>query len=134
MRAEADRQRSLHATPKVGAAGSHQPSQIPPMLNPAFFNGAAPGLRFPYLKGDETVKLAHLDPDAPQFAFALPGARPKAWLDVGEGPAEMSMVLHTAVLYKETNQVTLTWRGCAYYGGLEAMKEYTMLEFGTKDD
>ncbi|MDQ3002428.1 MAG: DUF2169 domain-containing protein [Fibrobacterota bacterium] len=132
-RAEADRQRSLRAAPEVGTAGSPQPSPIPPMLNPMFWNGAAPGLRFPYLKGDETVKLAHLDSAFAQFAFTLPGIRPTAVLDVGEGPEFMQMMLHTVVLYKETNQVTLTWRGCSYYGGLEAMKEFTMLDFSVKE-
>ncbi len=133
MKSEADRQRALHAAPEVGTPLARQPSQVPPMLNPLFFNGAAPGMRFPYLQGDESIKLAFMDPAHPQFAFNLPGSKPKAWMDVGEGPEEMAMVLHTVVIYKETNQVALTWRGCAYYGGTEAMKEFTTLEFGVKE-
>jgi hypothetical protein len=103
------------------------------MLNPYFFNGAAKGLALPYLRGDETIKLAFLDAEHPQFAFTLPGVRPTAWLDVGEGPEDLPMELHTVVIYKDTNQVTLTWRGCAYYGGIEAMKKFTALEYGVKE-
>ncbi len=131
--AEADRQRALKKAPEVGAKGAAIPAQVPPMLNPYFFNGAADGLRLPFLKGDETIKLAYLDEEHPQFAFTLPGARPIAWLDVGEGPEDLPMVLHTVVIYKDTNQVTLTWRGCAYYGGIESMKKFTAFEFGVKE-
>lgn len=105
-----------------------------PPLDPLFFNCAAPGLRAPYLKGDETLKLANLDAAAPQFSFTLPGARPMAWLDTGKSRDErMEMVLHTVVVYKETNQVTMTWRGCLSYGGPEAMKGFTMLECGVRE-
>jgi len=131
--AEADRQRAVKKTAQVGARGSAIPPQVPPMLNPFFFNGAAKGLSLPFLKGDEAVKMAHLDAEHPQFAFNLPGARPIAWLDVGEGPEDLAMVLHTVVIYLDTRQVTLTWRGCAYYGGLEAMKKFTALEYGVKE-
>jgi hypothetical protein len=105
-----------------------------PPLNPHFFNSAATGLSFPFLKGDETLKLANLDAAAPQFSFALPGARPKAWVDTGKGPVRMEMVLHTVVVYKETNQLAMTWRGCVPYGGPEAMKGFTMLECGVGED
>lgn len=131
--AEADRQRSLKKAPEVGSKASNIPPQVPPMLNPYFFNGAAPGLSLPFLKGDEAIKLAYLDADHPQFTFNLPGKRPRAWIDVGEGPEEMEMALHTVVIYKDVNRVTLTWRGCAYYGGIEAMKKFTALEYGVKE-
>ncbi len=133
-KSEAERQRALHAAPEVGTPNSRQPSQVPPMLNPQFFNGAAPGMRFPYLHGDETIKMAFMDADTPQFSFQLPGIKPKAWLDVGEGPESMAMVLQTAVIYKATNQIALTWRGCAYYGGPESMKDFTTLEFGIEEN
>lgn len=131
--AELERQRALRKMPTVGSGGSgSQPPPPTPILNPRFFNGASPGLSFPYLKGDETLKLANLDKDHPQFAFTLPGVRPRAWLDVGQGKAEMKMVLHTVTVYKPTNQVTLVWRGSCYYGGLEEMKTFTALEYGVE--
>lgn len=130
--AEADRQAGLKMAKEAGTKPSTTPQQVPPMLNPQFFNGASKDLAVPHLRGDETVKLAHLDPDHPQFSFTLPGTRPKAWLDVGQGAEEMPMALHTAVIYKETNQLTLVWRGCAYYGGVEAMKEFSSFDFGVK--
>ncbi len=132
--AEADRQQAMRKAPEVGAKGSPIPPSKAPMLNPQFFNGASEGMAFPYLKGDETIKLAQMDKDFPQFSFALPGVRPRAWLDAGQGPEEMGMVLHTVVIDKETNRLTLVWRGCAYYGGLESMKGFTNLEFGVKED
>ena len=68
----------------------------------------------------------------PQFSFTLPGVRPRAWLNVGQGAQEMRMVLQTVVIYKETNQVTLVWRGSSNYGGLEEMKKFTALEYSVK--
>lgn len=131
--AETDRQRNLAKAPEVGAKGAPIPAGTPPMLNPQFFNGASKGLALPTLRGNEAFKLAHLDPAFPQFAFSLPGTRPTAWLDVGEGPEDMAMALHTVVIYKETNQVTLVWRGCSIYGGIESMKDFTAFEYGIKE-
>ncbi len=131
--AEMERQRSLQKMPTVGTGGhASSPPPPTPILNLQFFNGASQGLAFPYLMGNETVKLAHLDKEHPQFSFNLPGVRPRAWLDVGQGAEEMRMALHTVVIYKETNQVTLVWRGSSYYGGLEEMKKFTALDYWVK--
>ena len=51
-----------------------------------------------------------------------------------QGPEEMAMVLHTVVVDMEKHRMTLVWRGCSYYGGLEAMKDFTNLEYGVKED
>lgn len=131
--AEADRQQSLKKAPEVGTRPSATPAAVAPMLNPLFFNGASKGLALPYLKGDETLKLAHLDKHHPQFAFTLPGIRPTAWIDVGEGPEDMAMALHTVVVDMEKHLLTMVWRGCVYYGGVEAMKEFKALEYGVKE-
>jgi hypothetical protein len=131
--AEAERIQSLRKAPEVGARGSAVPPPVTPMLNPLFFNGASKGLALPFLRGDETLKLAHLDKDRPQFAFSLPGRRPKAWLDVGEGRLDMAMALHTVVADMEAHRLTMVWRGCAYYGGVEAMKDFTALEYGVEE-
>ncbi|MDB5048342.1 MAG: uncharacterized protein JWO30_1413 [Fibrobacteres bacterium] len=130
--AEADRQRALQKNPEVGTKPSQQPQQVPPMMNLEFFNGASPGMKFPYLIGNEPIRMANLDPKLGRFTFNLPGERPKCWLDVGNGPTEMEMVLHTVVIYKPTNQLSLVWRGCAGYGGLADMAKFTKLEHGIK--
>ena len=131
--AEAERQQSIKAMPAVGTPGAPIPPQSAPMLNPLFYNGAPKGMCLPPLKGDESIKLAYIDKDAAQFAFSLPGVRPKAWLDIGEGRQELAMSLHTAVIYKETNQLTLVWRGSAYYGGIEALKTLTAFDCGVEE-
>lgn len=131
--AEAERQQSLKRMRAVGAPGAPIPPQPAPMLNPLFFNGAPKGMCLPPLRGDESIKLAHIDKDTPQFSFALPGVRPKAWIDVGDGREGLAMSLHTAVIYKETNQLTMVWRGCAYYAGIEALRTFTAFECGVEE-
>jgi hypothetical protein len=128
--AEVERQRRLMSMPEVGTPGSAQPQPVMPLLNAEFFNGASPGLRLPYLRGDEAVNLANLDAEHPRFTFKLPGAAPTAWIDVGQGKVGMAMVLHTVLVYKATNQVTLTWRGCVKYGGPATMESFTAFAYG----
>lgn len=129
---EMDRQVTLQKMPQVGSGPASEPPPPVAVLNMQFFNSASQGLAFPYLAGNETVKLAHLDKDVPQFSFSLPGERPRAWLDVGEGRSEMRMVPHSVVIYKETNQVAMVWRGSAYYGGIESLKKISKLEYGVE--
>ena len=100
------------------------------LINPLFYNGASPGLRFPYLKGDEVITLMYMDPEHPKFQFQLPGIRPTLRIDVGSGEKLMQSVIHTIEVYKPTNQVTVVWRGSVYYSGLESMKEFTKFEYG----
>jgi hypothetical protein len=130
--AEVDRQKTLQKQPEVGTPGSQQPQPVMPMLNLEFFNGASPGLRLPYLVGDEALMLANLDADHPRFTFKLPGVKPKAWLDVGQGRETMPMVPHTVLVFKETNQLTMVWRGCVKYGGPASMEKFTAFEFGVE--
>ena len=99
-----------------------------------FFNGAPDGQRFPFLKGDETVRLGYMDPDFPLFDFQLPDDLPSLWIEVNdEGVEGLAPVLQTVMVHKETNQVTLVWRGSAYYGGPQEMAEYSNLQFGVED-
>ena len=86
------------------------------------------------LKGDETVRLDYMDPDFPLFDFQLPDDPPSPWMNVNdEGVEELKPVLQTVVVHKETNQVTLVWRGSAYYGGPQEMAQYSDLQFGAED-
>lgn len=132
---EWERQKVIAAMPEVGAGPDSQPSSPPPALNPLFFNGAPEGQRFPFLKGDEAVRLSYMDPDFPLFEFQLPGETPALFLDAdNEGPDELHPVLQTVIIHKETNQVTLTWRGSAYYGGPAEMAEWSALKFGILEE
>lgn len=126
-------QQKIAAMPQVGA--NADPGAAPPVLNPLFFNGAPEGQRYPFLKGDETIRLSYMDPDFPLFEFKLPYEVPNLFLEANnEGPEELAAVLQTVVVHKQTNQVTLLWRGSCYYGGPLAMAEWTALEFGVEGD
>lgn len=111
-----------------GSAGGPTPVQ-----NLEFFSGASEGLALPFLKGDEQVVLQYMDPDVPLFRFGLPGNRPSAWIDVGDGLETMDMVLQNVVIYKGTNQVTMVWRGSCAYAGPESMAEWETLRYGAED-
>jgi hypothetical protein len=129
---EAARQLQMQQMPEIGSGASSQPPPSTPLLNAQFFNGAPPGLQFPYLAGNEQIALIYMDPDWPKFNFQLPDMRPTAWIDVGEGPEEMQMVLHTIEILKPTNQLTMVWRGSTYYEGPESMAEFEQFDFGVK--
>ncbi|MEO7425550.1 MAG: DUF2169 domain-containing protein [Fibrobacteria bacterium] len=128
--AEADRRMRLQDMAEIGAAGQREPPAPMPLLNPEFFNGAPPGLKLPYLKGDETIKLRYLDPDHPAFEFKLNPEKPSPCLDVGEGRMALPATLQTLEIYKATNQYTVVWRGSVKYQGPQSLKLFTKFEFG----
>ncbi len=130
---EITRQQQIMAMPSIGTPGLPMPAPSTPMINPQFYNCASSGLMFPNLNGNEPITLIYMDADFPEFKFELPGQRPSAWLDVGEGPEDMDMVLHTVEINKEQNQLAMVWRGSAYYGGPEAMGDFERLEFGVEE-
>lgn len=130
--AEFERQRAIQQMPAVGSGTSNEPPPPAPILNPQFFNGASMGLSFPYLSGKESLVLAHLDPDFPQFNLQLACDRPILFMDVGDGAVEMKTVLQTALIFKETNQLCVTWRGSVYYAGPEALRTLPKLEYGVR--
>ncbi len=132
VRSEFERQNQLQKTSEIGTSKASQPPSPLPLVNPAFYSGASNGLCVPYLRGDEEIRLIHFDADHPQFTCKLPGERPTAWLDLGKGPVELGMVLHTVEIFKEENQVSLVWRGCAQYAGPESLQKVTQLDFGVE--
>jgi len=87
-----------------------------PDMDFRFFNGASPGLVFPFLNGDEPVYTYNLT-DSGQLAFQLPGDRPRMGLDTGSGVQELDVVLHTVMIRMEDRQVDLVWRGAVPYDG-----------------
>lgn len=130
--AEAGRLASLENRKEVGAGGA-EPAAAMPFLNPEFFNAAPPGLKLPYLKGDETIRLRYLDAAHPAFEFKLNPEKPRIFLDVGRGRQELPATLQTLEIFKEANQYTVVWRGSAKYQGPESLRRFKNFEFGARD-
>lgn len=97
-----------------------------PGFHPRFLLGASPGLSFPYLKGDEAIRLRGLGPEG-MLRFLLPGERPSMRLDIGGGLKELEPVLHTVQIRGGERQIDLVWRGCLPYPGIEYLAEMTTL-------
>jgi hypothetical protein len=131
--AEAGRLAALENREEVGAAGQAEPAAAMPFLNPEFFNAAPPGLKLPYLRGDETLKLRYLDPAYPAFEFRLNPEKPRIFLDVGQGRQELPATLQTLEIFKEANQYTVVWRGSAKYQGPDSLRRFKKFEFGARD-
>jgi hypothetical protein len=82
-----------------------------PRMDLRFYQGASDGLFGSSLSGGETVRLAYLDREHPTFEFPLPNERPLMTVNVGDGAAELETALHTVVIDKERNVLTMLWRG-----------------------
>jgi hypothetical protein len=98
-----------------------------PRMDFRFFNGAPPGLVFPFLAGTEKISLENLTPEG-LLEFALPGERPAVRIDIGFGPQEPEAVLHTVQIHGEERQVDLVWRAHIPYPGPDWLPEMTKLE------
>ncbi len=98
-----------------------------PSLFSRFHNGASLGLAFPYLRGDETVRLKALTPDG-LLHFMLPGETPSIELDIGLPGVELDAVLHSVCIRGDDNQVDLIWRGSRGYPGIEWLPEMKTLK------
>jgi hypothetical protein len=92
-----------------------------------FFNGASPGLAFPYLSGTETIRLENLTPEG-VLEFRLPGDTPKVRVDIGFGPQEPVPFLHTVQIHGEEKSVDLVWRASIPYPGPDWLPEMRKLE------
>ena len=97
-----------------------------PGFHVRFLQGASQGLSFPYLKGDETIKLRGLTLEG-MLKFSLPGEVPTLKLDIGGGLKDLDPVLHTVQIRGEECQVDLVWRGSLPYPGIEYLAEMTTL-------
>lgn len=97
-----------------------------PGFHVRFMQGASPGLSFPHLKGNETIKLRGLTPEG-MLRFTLPGESPTLRLDIGDGFRNLVPVLHTVCIRGEERQVDLVWRGSLPYPGIEYLAEMTTL-------
>jgi hypothetical protein len=84
---------------------------LPPELDPAYFNYAPRDQQLERLRDNERLVLENVHPQHPRLVTNLPGVRPRAFADRGEGPQEIPMVADT--LWIDTGRAicTLTWRG-----------------------
>jgi hypothetical protein len=98
-----------------------------PDIDFRFFNGASEGLALPYLRGDEEIRLSNLVPES-ELAFRLPGETPAIALELGAGPQEAQVVLHTVQVRGEERQVDLVWRGAVPYSGPDSLPSLRRLE------
>lgn len=98
-----------------------------PDMDFRFFNGASPGLALPYLTGSEPVLAENLGPDG-RLSFQLPGETPRIALDIGAGPQEPPVVLHTVMLRMDDLQVDLVWRGAVPYPGPDWLPQMRKME------
>jgi len=98
-----------------------------PDMDFRFFNGASPGLVLPFMTGDEGVRAINLAPEG-ELSFRLPGDRPRVALDVGRGPEERPVVLHTVMIRMDEREVDLVWRMALPYPGPDWLPQMRKLE------
>jgi len=98
-----------------------------PDMDFRFFNGASPGLVFPYLRGGERIVTENLSP-AGMVSFQLPDDMPQLGLDIGSGVQEPQVVLHTVMIRMEERQVDLVWRGAVPYPGPDWLPQMRKME------
>lgn len=92
------------------------------------YQGASDGLWGKKLLGNEPIKLTYMDARFPVFESELPQDYPTITLDIGEGSVELERNLHTVVIDKEKNILTMLWRGSMEYGGVEELAQLKKLE------
>jgi hypothetical protein len=97
-----------------------------PAFHTRFLQGASPGLYFPALKGNETIRLKGLTPEG-LLQFSLPDETPKLNLDIGFGAKDLNPVMHTVMIRAEERQVDIVWRGSQPYPGIDWLPEMTTL-------
>jgi hypothetical protein len=98
-----------------------------PDMDFRFFNGASRGLAMPFLTGAEQIVAENLAPEG-LLSFRLPGETPRIALDIGSGPQEPQVVLHTVMVRMDERQVDLVWRGAVPYAGRDWLPEMRKME------
>lgn len=98
-----------------------------PDMDFRFFNGASPGLVFPYLAGGEQVVAENLSPEG-IISFRLPEDKPQLGLDLGSGVQEPQVVMHTVMICMDDRQVDLVWRGAVPYPGPDWLPQMRKME------
>jgi len=98
-----------------------------PDMDFRFFNGASPGLVFPYLQGGEQITTEHLSIEG-RLQFQLPYDKPALGLDIDAGRQEPDVLLHTVMIRMEDRQLDLVWRGAVPYPGPDWFPQMRKME------
>jgi hypothetical protein len=98
-----------------------------PDIDFRFFSGASEGLTCSFLSGHEMVRLVNLSPER-EVEFELPNEYPRIALDIGMGPEEPPVMLHTVMIRMDERQLDLVWRAAASYPGPDWLPEMTRME------
>jgi hypothetical protein len=101
-------------------------------FRPEFYNGAAPGLVLPSVRGNEDIELINLTPEG-RLLFQLPGDLPDVTIDRGQGKERVGMRIDTIVVDAEAKTLDITWRGHLTYTGPDEMEEYPYLRLDIED-
>ena len=86
-------------------------SRFAEALHPLASQAASLGLWVPYLRGNEPVTLQNIHPERPDFAFRLPGERPRLKVRFRGQDHEPPAELYTLILEPEEGLVSLVWGG-----------------------
>jgi hypothetical protein len=97
-----------------------------PTMDFRFFQGAAPGLAMPFLRGDEWMRAENLSPEG-ELVFALPAERPAIGIDIGQGEQQPEVVLHTVMIHLDERQLDLVWRAAIPYPGRDWLPQMRRL-------
>ena len=99
---------------------------IPGMMQPGWFNSAAPTLQLASLQGDEEITLTNLTKEGTLF-FRLPGKALEAELDRGAGVERKDLTLDTMIIEADSRTVTMLWRAHYEFADWEALESYPNL-------
>ncbi|MSP93347.1 MAG: DUF2169 domain-containing protein [Myxococcales bacterium] len=95
----------------------------PVVMQPGWYNSAAPTMQWGNLYGDEECTLTHLTKEGTLF-FKLPGKVIEAELDRGRGIERKDMKLDTVVIDLEPRTVTLVWRTHYPMASMDELETY----------
>jgi hypothetical protein len=98
-----------------------------PDMNFQFFNGASSGLVFPFLKGNEMIRMLNLTPEGKSL-FYLPADAVKISMDIGSGIVEPEVVIHTVMIRMEDKQIDIVWRGAVPYPGTDWLPQIKKMD------
>lgn len=87
---------------------------LPPDFDWGYYNGAPRDQQVKgYFRGDETLLFENMHAEHAQYSSALPGLRPRLFMEEGESFQEVSLNLDTMWIDMDTEKLVLVWRGLA---------------------
>lgn len=105
----------------------------PPVAHPETL-----GFVIPYVRSGETVTLAYMDAECPQYSFSLPNMTPKLQMDFGDCRCQVEAFLQKIEIDKSQGFITLLWRGSSYCAPPEQLiacpRMDVFADFGESED